>query len=95
MDMNYALHIGMVNLAPSFILQRQSLMDVSFVCSFWCFLVICIYLDIFDVIFLSTFLLVRSYTTGSTYYTSRYAYHHPQVGPTIVDTTGRECESRC
>ena len=57
MDMNYALHMGMPNLAPSLIFQRLSLMDVSFVCSFWCFLVICIYLDIFDVIFLSTFLV--------------------------------------
>ena len=58
MDMNYALHMGMPNLAPSLIFQRQILMDLSFVCSFWCFFGnFVIFLDIFAAIFLSIFLV--------------------------------------
>ena len=57
MDMNYALHMGMPNLAPSLIFRRLSLMDVSFVCSFWCFFGNSYFLDIFAAIFLSTFLV--------------------------------------
>ena len=57
MDMNYALHMGMPNLAPSLIFQRLSLMDVSFVCSFWCFFGDLFFLDFYDVLFLSTFLV--------------------------------------
>ena len=58
MDMNYALHLGMPNLALSLIFQRQSSMYVSFVCSFWCFFGNFVkFLDIFASIFLSTFLV--------------------------------------
>ena len=57
MDMNYALHMGMPNLAPSLIFQRLSLMDVSFVCLFWCFFGDLFFLDFFYVLFLSTFLV--------------------------------------
>ena len=58
MDMNYALHMGMPNLAPSLIFQRQSSMYVSFVCSFWFFFGNFVnFLDIFVAIFLSTFLV--------------------------------------